>query len=620
MSGKPIILFAALLLAGGTPAAEGVAALSGKVGVFSHYLFDGAGAARIGEFDVAGVVRQLVAMKADYFGLTLGQNTGWMCSPNATYERICGYAPGERCTVRDLPAELIPALKPHGIRLMLYLPCQPPFRDDRAVAAFGLAAEPRNTNRVLTPECVGKWASVIGEWSVRYGKDVFAWWFDGGYPSIGMDDKVAAVYAAAAKKGNPEALVSFNEGVKHPVRPWTDVADYMPGEIDEPLLECCAAPYRNGRLWHVMTFLGPGWGARRTRYSDAAWIRWLRAVTGNGGAVTIDLGREKPSGLFHPDVVAQMTRVMSAVRAGRGCPDASRDLRERPAPNRRSAPQLALRADGEVRCYGEEPDGRPVFLSSDDYGRTWRTCLATGEDPGAVQLSEWIRWGAWGADRRPNAQARFALLGGERLRSARWDNKDDVERYAFKDVGPGPVSVLQCLKPAGCTTLAALVAGPDGVSALVSKDDAESWTAVRVSGMARFGALYECADGSFVVLPDAGTGRLSAVRSADRGKSWRADGTVCAALASGAVPSFLRLSDGLLFATVNDPLRRNVYRCSRSPDDGRTWTEIRTIRLGTVAEDAAPDQTDAVELPDGRVLLALGPKDCRKTVCLDKIR
>lgn len=45
-----------------------------------------------------------------------------MNSPNAEYERVTGYAPGQRCSMRDLPLAIHRVLEPKGIRLMLYLP------------------------------------------------------------------------------------------------------------------------------------------------------------------------------------------------------------------------------------------------------------------------------------------------------------------------------------------------------------------------------------------------------------------------------------------------------------------------------------------------------------------
>ena len=56
-------------------------------------------------FDVEALAQQLEGMGARYFVLTLGQNAGWVNSPNAAYDRMAGFRPGERCSTRDLPLD-----------------------------------------------------------------------------------------------------------------------------------------------------------------------------------------------------------------------------------------------------------------------------------------------------------------------------------------------------------------------------------------------------------------------------------------------------------------------------------------------------------------------------------
>ena len=267
--------------------------MAGGKGVFANYLLGGKKTFdRIGEFDVPGLVRQLVDMKADWFCLALGQNSGYLCSPNATYERTCGYAPGSHCAARDIPAELIAALKPHGIKLLLCLPCQPP----NAVAAK-------------------RWAAVIEEWGLRYGKGVAGWWFDGAYRRIRFDDEIAALYAAAAKRGNPDAVVAFNEGVRSPVRRWTFAGDYLAGEVDEPFNETCSGRWSDDRQWHLLTFAGSYWGKPDCRYADEQWIAWMKPILKKGGAVTVDLAIDRQTGRLDAAQAAQMKRIFAAVCA-----------------------------------------------------------------------------------------------------------------------------------------------------------------------------------------------------------------------------------------------------------------------------------------------------------------
>ena len=78
-----------------------------RYGVFMHFLpGDARQLAQVKDFDVEALARQLQNVDAKYFVITLGQNFGYFNSPNATYDRITGYAPGERCSLRDLPLNL----------------------------------------------------------------------------------------------------------------------------------------------------------------------------------------------------------------------------------------------------------------------------------------------------------------------------------------------------------------------------------------------------------------------------------------------------------------------------------------------------------------------------------
>ncbi|NQV31167.1 MAG: hypothetical protein HQ515_00650, partial [Phycisphaeraceae bacterium] len=142
-----------------------------RVGVFIHFLpGDVKALAQVKDFDVEVLAAQLEAAGAKYLVLTLGQNSGSMNSPNPTYTQVTGYAPGERCSTRDLPLDLYRVLAPRGIKLMLYLPCQAPNRDVRAQKAFGLAQGPKD--QPIDMVFAAKWARVISDWSTRYGDKV----------------------------------------------------------------------------------------------------------------------------------------------------------------------------------------------------------------------------------------------------------------------------------------------------------------------------------------------------------------------------------------------------------------------------------------------------------------
>lgn len=289
--------------------------MASRYGAFMHLLPGNPGQLeQVKAFDVPAVAAQLQEMGVGYFVITLGQNSGYFNSPNATYDRISGFKPGEKCSTRDLPLDLYRALQPKGIRLMLYLPCQVPNQDVVAQKAFGLAQGPQD--QPLNVDFAGKWAEVIREWSDRYGDKVVGWWFDGGYSHIHFNEAIATIYAAAVKHGNPKAIVTFNPGVK--VVRHTLAEDYTAGELNEPLGVIPASRWLDGSQWHALTFVGSEWGRRNTRYTSVQWAGWVRSVTARGGVVTLDMGpnwdpKEGPIGSFARPQVEQVRAIKAAL-------------------------------------------------------------------------------------------------------------------------------------------------------------------------------------------------------------------------------------------------------------------------------------------------------------------
>src|SRR5579875_1092292 len=76
--------------------------------------------AAVDAFDVEAVANQLQRMGARYLIHALGQNSGFYCAPNATYDSIVSESPSP-CSTRDLVSDLYEALHPRGIVLMVYL-------------------------------------------------------------------------------------------------------------------------------------------------------------------------------------------------------------------------------------------------------------------------------------------------------------------------------------------------------------------------------------------------------------------------------------------------------------------------------------------------------------------
>ncbi len=188
-------------------------------------------------------------------------------------------------------ADLAAALQKRGIRLMVYLPSGAPAGDHAADAALEWRNGPyRNL------EFQRKWEQVIREWSLRWGKKVSGWWFDGCYFPNAMyrspDPPNFASFAAAARAGNPDAIVAFNPGVVYRILSMTPYEDFTAGEIDKPdlvTIRRSADGKMDGTRIHMLSYLGTTWGMGTPRFAIEDIIKYTRQITAQQGAVTWDV-------------------------------------------------------------------------------------------------------------------------------------------------------------------------------------------------------------------------------------------------------------------------------------------------------------------------------------------
>jgi len=290
-------------------------------GVFTHYLTGDRTTAeqwnkQVDAFDVAGLAAQLVSVRAPYYVITLGQNSGHYCTPNATYDKLVGIRPS-KCARRDLIADLVDALSPKGIRLMVYLPAGAPDRDRDAMAALKWTkGAHRNRDFQLM------WEAVIREWSTRWGRKVAGWWFDGAYWPNAMyrhaEPPNFASFAAAARAGNPDSILAFNPGVKVPIVCHALEEDYTAGEINDALaigVHCAQGRYSrwvDSAQFHVLSFLGPRWGGGKPRYTAEQVAEITRNIIACDGVVTWDVPI-RVGGLIEPEHVETLKVLSKAL-------------------------------------------------------------------------------------------------------------------------------------------------------------------------------------------------------------------------------------------------------------------------------------------------------------------
>lgn len=255
----------------------------------------------IDKFDVEKLADQLQSAGVSYYQISIGQNSGYYLSPNATYDKIVGIRPS-KLSRRDLVADLYEALNKRGIKLMVYLPSGAPAGDKVADSALEWTNGP-----VPNREFQRKWELVIRTWSERWGKKVVGWWFDGCYFPNSMyrspDAPNFASFAAAARAGNANAIVAFNPGVVYRILSVTPHEDFTAGEIDKPEMVTIRRSVNgkvDGTQIHMLSYLGQTWGRGTPRFTPEQVVDYTKKVGDFGGTVTWDVPVELDGTISQP--------------------------------------------------------------------------------------------------------------------------------------------------------------------------------------------------------------------------------------------------------------------------------------------------------------------------------
>src|SRR4030042_6467095 len=195
------------------------------------------------------------------------------------------------------------ALADRGIRLMLYLPPPSPQADKQAMTGLHDVHEQQPAPQEFT----GRWSEVIAEWSLRYGKKISGWWFDGSYNTAGWDDLTKPynwnTWAAACRAGNPESILAFNPGTRidKALTALTDQQDYTAGEQNKFQVTPETNPAPSGVQWTILSFLGTRWaGQDGPTSSDAYMVDYVRKVNTLGGTVSIDVNVSGDGTIYEP--------------------------------------------------------------------------------------------------------------------------------------------------------------------------------------------------------------------------------------------------------------------------------------------------------------------------------
>lgn len=315
----------------------------GTYGVMTHYLIGAKGntpAERtadmnriVDQFDLDHFIRQFQETGADWLIFTLGQTTGYLCSPNAAIDiKNPGHTPR-----RDLAMEIAQRLKPLGKRLVLYLPSD-------------AAADPavRQALGYGTEGYTDRYFEFLRQYSVKFGTLHHGWWFDSCGPH---PDDYWNKWLAAVRAGNSEAVVTFS-GAEFccggPINPVCRLADYHAGEIhllengkirrdflppggdiivtanqklrkrgQEARYYLPDGPLIDGIQWHALlpidlTF-NPAIPNQFCHYTDKELFQFVRDIKAVGGAITINVPIDAENGHIPEDSHSQLVRLSKAL-------------------------------------------------------------------------------------------------------------------------------------------------------------------------------------------------------------------------------------------------------------------------------------------------------------------
>jgi hypothetical protein len=247
----------------------------------------------VNSFDVEKFASQAKEARAGFVMFTLGQNSGYYCSPNATFDSIVGVKPGELCSNRDLPLDLIEELNENNIPCILYLPSNPPVGNKLVSEKFKYPFKNDSATSQYNQPIL---ENMIREWSLRYGEGVKGWWFDGLYSwnairSTRMDMSLKhniSTHTLAAKAGNKQSIVTYNYGFGE-IQVNTPYCDYSSGEkrtIDE-------FPegrwVKDGVQWFLFTYLGEKWGGKGQQFETDTLVSMAERIVKNEGVLCLEV-------------------------------------------------------------------------------------------------------------------------------------------------------------------------------------------------------------------------------------------------------------------------------------------------------------------------------------------
>jgi hypothetical protein len=277
-------------------------------------------------FDAKGFAEQMAEAKVGWVIFCLDDHYfAWPCAPNQAFSQYTGYAPGQKCSRRDLILDVAEALQGRGVKLIVYFAGLNGYMKEPKVSA-GLMEDitGRGTfNDQQPPSAEGRRRrlAVLKEYADRYQNKIAGWWFDG----VELDTYQAAsddwwAIHAIVHAANPKAVIAFSYGANEQACVCPSVDDYTGGDTwnrqELERLTPAHLPPQRGILWHGKIYCGNVYHGQgdANQFRDAELIDWINTCNRQGGVCTLDWPFDPKTGLLKDFGVAQLKRVGRAVK------------------------------------------------------------------------------------------------------------------------------------------------------------------------------------------------------------------------------------------------------------------------------------------------------------------
>jgi len=280
----------------------------------------------VDRFDVNSFARQMAEAKVGWVIFCLDDHYfAWPCAPNEAFSNYTGYAPGEKCSRRDLIMDVADALNARGVKLICYFAGLNGYmKEPRVLAGLGEDGSRGefNDKSPSSGECRKRRLAILKEYADRYKDKIAGWWFDG----MGRDTyearpddwrRIESIVHAA----NPKAVIAFSYGTNEQACLCRGVDDYTGGDTwskqDLKQLTRQCLPSQEGVLWHGKIYCGNVYHGQGddNQFSDQELIDWINTCNRQGGVCTLDWPFDPKTGLLKDFGLAQLKRIALAVKA-----------------------------------------------------------------------------------------------------------------------------------------------------------------------------------------------------------------------------------------------------------------------------------------------------------------